>query len=36
VAERARQLRIGNGMQPDAEMGPVINRQRWSAFPLYR
>ena len=27
LAERARQLRIGNGMQPDAEMGPVINCQ---------
>jgi malonate-semialdehyde dehydrogenase (acetylating)/methylmalonate-semialdehyde dehydrogenase len=27
LAERARQLRIGNGMQPDAEMGPLINRQ---------
>jgi malonate-semialdehyde dehydrogenase (acetylating)/methylmalonate-semialdehyde dehydrogenase len=27
LAERARLLRIGNGMQPDAEMGPVINRQ---------
>jgi malonate-semialdehyde dehydrogenase (acetylating)/methylmalonate-semialdehyde dehydrogenase len=27
LAERARQLRIGNGMQPEAEMGPVINRQ---------
>ncbi len=27
LAERACQLRIGNGMQPDAEMGPVINRQ---------
>jgi len=27
LAERARELRIGNGMQPDAEMGPVINRQ---------
>src|SRR4029077_9028238 len=27
LAERARQLRIGNGMQPDVEMGPLINRQ---------
>jgi malonate-semialdehyde dehydrogenase (acetylating)/methylmalonate-semialdehyde dehydrogenase len=26
LAERARQLRIGEGMQPAAEMGPVINR----------
>jgi malonate-semialdehyde dehydrogenase (acetylating)/methylmalonate-semialdehyde dehydrogenase len=26
LAERARQLRIGDGMQPDAEMGPLINR----------
>lgn len=24
LAERAQQLKIGNGMQPDAEMGPVI------------
>ena len=27
LAERARRLRVGNGMQPEAEMGPVINRQ---------
>src|SRR5256885_1674407 len=27
LAERARQLRIGNGMQPDTEMGPLISRQ---------
>ncbi len=27
LAERARRLRIGNGMQPEAEMGPVITRQ---------
>jgi len=26
LAARARALRVGNGMQPDAEMGPVINR----------
>jgi malonate-semialdehyde dehydrogenase (acetylating)/methylmalonate-semialdehyde dehydrogenase len=26
LAERAAQLRVGDGMQPDAEMGPVINR----------
>jgi len=26
LAERARQLRIGEGMQPEVEMGPVINR----------
>ena len=26
LVERARQLRIGNGMQPESEMGPVINR----------
>jgi malonate-semialdehyde dehydrogenase (acetylating)/methylmalonate-semialdehyde dehydrogenase len=26
LAERARRLRIGDGMQADAEMGPVINR----------
>ena len=26
LAARARELRVGNGMQPDAEMGPVINR----------
>ena len=26
LAARARQLRIGNGMQPDAEMGPLITR----------
>jgi malonate-semialdehyde dehydrogenase (acetylating) / methylmalonate-semialdehyde dehydrogenase len=27
LAERARRLRIANGMQPEAEMGPVISRQ---------
>src|SRR6266550_860459 len=27
LAERARRLRIGNGMRPDVEMGPVITRQ---------
>ncbi len=27
LAERALRLRIGEGMQPDAEMGPVITRQ---------
>jgi malonate-semialdehyde dehydrogenase (acetylating)/methylmalonate-semialdehyde dehydrogenase len=27
LAERARALKIGNGMQPDAEMGPVVTRQ---------
>ncbi len=26
LAERARQLRIGDGMRPDVEMGPLINR----------
>jgi malonate-semialdehyde dehydrogenase (acetylating)/methylmalonate-semialdehyde dehydrogenase len=26
LAERARQLRIGDGMEPQAEMGPLINR----------
>jgi malonate-semialdehyde dehydrogenase (acetylating) / methylmalonate-semialdehyde dehydrogenase len=26
LAERARRLRIGNGMQPEAEMGPIISR----------
>ena len=26
LAERARRLRIGNGMQPEVEMGPVITR----------
>jgi malonate-semialdehyde dehydrogenase (acetylating)/methylmalonate-semialdehyde dehydrogenase len=26
LAERARRLRIGDGMLPDAEMGPLINR----------
>jgi malonate-semialdehyde dehydrogenase (acetylating) / methylmalonate-semialdehyde dehydrogenase len=26
LLERARRLRIGNGMQPEAEMGPIINR----------
>jgi malonate-semialdehyde dehydrogenase (acetylating) / methylmalonate-semialdehyde dehydrogenase len=25
LAERARQLRIGEGMQPDVEMGPLVN-----------
>ena len=27
LAERARQLKVRNGMEPDAEMGPVITRQ---------
>ncbi|MFP3582646.1 CoA-acylating methylmalonate-semialdehyde dehydrogenase [Paraburkholderia sp. SIMBA_055] len=27
LAERAKQLKIGNGMQPDAEMGPIVTRQ---------
>ncbi|WP_114810899.1 CoA-acylating methylmalonate-semialdehyde dehydrogenase [Paraburkholderia kururiensis] len=27
LAERARTLRIGNGMQADAEMGPVVTRE---------
>jgi len=27
IAERARALRVGNGMQPEAEMGPLISRQ---------
>ncbi|MGH8306057.1 MAG: CoA-acylating methylmalonate-semialdehyde dehydrogenase, partial [Steroidobacteraceae bacterium] len=27
LAERARRLRIGDGMQPDSQMGPVINPQ---------
>ncbi|HSI60432.1 MAG TPA: CoA-acylating methylmalonate-semialdehyde dehydrogenase [Ideonella sp.] len=27
LAERAKALKIGNGMQPDAEMGPVVTRQ---------
>lgn len=27
LAERARALKIGNGMQPEAEMGPVVTRQ---------
>jgi malonate-semialdehyde dehydrogenase (acetylating)/methylmalonate-semialdehyde dehydrogenase len=26
LAERARRLRVGNGMQPEAEMGPLITR----------
>jgi malonate-semialdehyde dehydrogenase (acetylating) / methylmalonate-semialdehyde dehydrogenase len=26
LTERARRLRIGNGMQPEAEMGPIISR----------
>jgi len=26
LAERARRLRIGNGMQPDSEMGPLISQ----------
>jgi malonate-semialdehyde dehydrogenase (acetylating)/methylmalonate-semialdehyde dehydrogenase len=27
LAERARRLRIGDGMQPESEMGPIINSQ---------
>jgi malonate-semialdehyde dehydrogenase (acetylating)/methylmalonate-semialdehyde dehydrogenase len=27
LAERARQLRVGDGMEPASEMGPVINHQ---------
>ncbi|WKB55178.1 CoA-acylating methylmalonate-semialdehyde dehydrogenase [Eleftheria terrae] len=27
LAERARQLKIKNGMEPDAEMGPIVSRQ---------
>jgi len=27
LAERARRLRVGEGMQPEAEMGPLINSQ---------
>ncbi|AKJ31846.1 CoA-acylating methylmalonate-semialdehyde dehydrogenase [Caldimonas brevitalea] len=27
LAERARQLKVGNGMAPDAEMGPVVTQQ---------
>jgi malonate-semialdehyde dehydrogenase (acetylating)/methylmalonate-semialdehyde dehydrogenase len=27
LAERARALKINNGMQPDAEMGPIVTRQ---------
>ncbi|MBV8500921.1 MAG: CoA-acylating methylmalonate-semialdehyde dehydrogenase [Paucibacter sp.] len=27
LAERARALRIGNGMQPEVEMGPIVTRQ---------
>ncbi|MCM5681878.1 CoA-acylating methylmalonate-semialdehyde dehydrogenase [Schlegelella sp. S2-27] len=27
LAERARALKIGNGMEPDAEMGPLVTRQ---------
>ncbi len=27
LAERVRQLKIGNGMEPDAEMGPVVTRE---------
>ena len=35
LAERARRLRVGNGMQPDAEMGPLIShaaRERIRAY----
>jgi len=27
LAERARALKVGNGMEPDAEMGPIVTRQ---------
>jgi malonate-semialdehyde dehydrogenase (acetylating) / methylmalonate-semialdehyde dehydrogenase len=27
LAERARRLRVGDGMQPDSEMGPLISRE---------
>lgn len=27
LAERAKQLKIKNGMEPDAEMGPIVTRQ---------
>jgi malonate-semialdehyde dehydrogenase (acetylating) / methylmalonate-semialdehyde dehydrogenase len=27
LAERAKALKVGNGMEPDAEMGPVVTRQ---------
>ncbi len=27
LAERVRQLKIGNGLQPDTEMGPIVTRQ---------
>src|SRR5438552_6975333 len=35
LAERARQLRIGNGMQPDTEMGPLISRQALERIRAY-
>jgi malonate-semialdehyde dehydrogenase (acetylating) / methylmalonate-semialdehyde dehydrogenase len=35
LAERARQLRVGDGMQPEAEMGPLINRAALERIRAY-
>src|SRR6266478_2899159 len=35
LAERTRQLKIGNGMDPGAEMGPIITRQALERIRAY-
>ena len=35
LAERARQLVIKNGMEPDAEMGPIVTRQALERIEAY-
>src|SRR5437870_7396183 len=35
LAERTRQLKIGNGMDPGAEMGPIVTRQALERIRAY-
>jgi malonate-semialdehyde dehydrogenase (acetylating)/methylmalonate-semialdehyde dehydrogenase len=35
VAERARRLKVANGMEPDAEMGPIVSRQALERIEAY-
>jgi malonate-semialdehyde dehydrogenase (acetylating)/methylmalonate-semialdehyde dehydrogenase len=35
LAERVRQLKIGNGMHPDTEMGPIVTRQALERIESY-
>ena len=35
LAERARALKIGNGMQPEVEMGPIVTRQALERIESY-